>query len=98
MKQENYNNQYYTHLGKELGYPKCCVEEFIDNLHHDTKIELRQLYGSGFVPCGVCNFNFSAQDLVETINKKRNTKLKPFPQFTSQDRDMLLLQLKEKTA
>ena len=66
-------------LGKEYGYPDCCILEFVENtikLFSDipnVKPKDFKLKGTGFVPCTSCN-NLKSEDmLVDEINSKRNT-------------------------
>ena len=65
-------------MGKTLGYPSCCVNEFIER--HNQKINAlhRKLYGTGYVPCKSCDLNYSEDELIANINKSRSKDLPPF--------------------
>ena len=66
-------------LGKELGYPDCCILQFVEGMikmHSDIPNVLPKdfkLKGTGFVPCTACNNAKSEDMLVDEINQKRNT-------------------------
>lgn len=66
--------------GIELGYSLCCIESFIKDI-----VEVRILYrqerklnGSGFIPCSTCDSRLTEEELIETINAKRDPKHSPF--------------------
>lgn len=65
--------------GINFGYPICCVVAFC-SLEHLNDPEPRQLEGTGYVPCKVCNDNLGMLQLIASINAKRHPSLKPFPQ------------------
>lgn len=66
--------------GIEYGYPKCCTESFIKDIKEARigRRQDRQLTGTGFVPCAVCDVRYSEQELVDLINSKRNKDVEPF--------------------
>lgn len=66
--------QVWKVIGKQYGYPECCIEEFV-KLEHIG--EVRKLHGTGYIPCKKCNEK-SEKELINTINAARNHCL-PFP-------------------
>lgn len=56
-------------LGKYLGYPPCCVNEFSNNFRK-KKISKRKLSGTGYVPCFYCNKK-TTEELLSEIRKNR---------------------------
>ena len=66
-------------LGKELGYPDCCILQFVEGMikMHSGILNVLpkdfKLKGTGFVPCTACNNAKSEDMLVDEINQKRNT-------------------------
>lgn len=38
-------------LGKFYGYPECCITEFCNDIVNDRDPSLRNIDGSGFIPC-----------------------------------------------
>lgn len=69
---------YYSTLGKALGYPSCCVNEFIERYSRRASAQFRKLCGSGFVPCKNCDANYTEDELIVIINKNRSKDLPPF--------------------
>ena len=73
---------YWAVVGLLLGYPRCCIEDFIGRvtgkrpLEHDPRL----FNGSGFVPCAKCSVTFAdAPDDLETlINSQRHELLPRF--------------------
>lgn len=63
--------------GKMFGYPKCCIESFIE-LRHLKSGRIRKLNGTGFIPCATCNELKTEEQMIEQINKDRNPELEPF--------------------
>lgn len=82
-----------TPLGKELGYPDCCIKEFCNQppafLKHNkpNKDDLRRYKAgcingqfTGFIPCA-----FHAKEIttgkitIQSLIKDRNQNLPPFP-------------------
>lgn len=59
---------YTRKLGKYLGFPDCCVDEFTTE---DFVQGRRKLCGTGYVPCKTCNEGKTEQELVEVINHNR---------------------------
>ena len=55
-------------LGEGLGYPKCCIDEFI--VAGWTNRQPRKFHGSGYVPCESCNEK-THEELEATINANR---------------------------
>ena len=76
--------KYFREDGKNLGYPQCCIDEFVatydnfEDLSYDDGRSQRKLFGSGFVPCVKCHETKTEQELVDEINANR-TFLSPFP-------------------
>ena len=51
--QDDYK-QYLTEKGEYFGYPKCCVDQFVEDIINCNKIsDLRENagQGTGFIPC-----------------------------------------------
>ena len=69
---------YYLFMGKTLGYPSCCVNEFIERHNQKINAPHRKLYGTGYVPCKSCDLNYSEDELIANINKSRSKDLPPF--------------------
>ena len=69
---------YYLFMGKTLGYPSCCVNEFIERHNQKIRAPRRKLCGTGFVPCKDCDLNYSEDELIAIINKSRSKNLPPF--------------------
>ena len=66
--------------GIELGYSHCCIKSFIKDIL-EVRILYRQerkLNGSGFIPCSTCDSRLTEEELIETINAKRDPKHSPF--------------------
>jgi len=61
----------YELLGKYYGYPKCCIDSFID----DTKRTQSQIYvdkGLGFIPCNNCATKImNGENTIEQLIKNR---------------------------
>lgn len=64
-----------------LGYPKCCVKEFMDILEGNIPedLEKRKLRGTGYVPCSECNSKYTEKELIDRIDSARRVDL-VFPQ------------------
>ena len=71
-------SDYYLFMGKTLGYPSCCVNEFIERHNQKINAPYRKLYGTGYVPCKSCDLNYSEDELIANINKSRSKDLPPF--------------------
>lgn len=56
-------------LGKYLGYPSCCINDFMNNFGRKNVI-MRKLSGTGYIPCQNCNKK-TENELLFEINKKR---------------------------
>lgn len=69
--------EYTKERGKHLGYPSCCIEDFI-RLWDVWPKPKRKLDGTGYRPCAECNENFTVSQLVENIQAKRECPT-PFP-------------------
>ena len=65
--------------GVYYGYPKCCIEEFIQQYESGEYITRgnRKLKGTGYIPCVKCN-NLSEAALKHEINSAR-LHWEPFP-------------------
>ena len=70
------NRDWWQEVGKQLGYPKCCIDSFCDLAHLDEPS--RKLNGTGYIPCAQCNEK-SEEDLVRVIKANRDPSLMPFP-------------------
>ena len=57
-------NEAMPALGKYLGYPSCCINEFSNNFGK-KKIVKRKLSGTGYVPCFYCNQKTTNELLLE---------------------------------
>lgn len=55
-------------LGKYLGYPSCCTDEFVSGSR--SHIGGRKLEGTGYIPCKKCN-NKTEEELLNTIKENR---------------------------
>ena len=68
-------------LGEGLGYPKCCIDEFI--VADYTNRPTRKFTGTGYVPCESCNEK-THEELEATINANRKCPQRfpnePWPQ------------------
>lgn len=80
-------SEYYSFMGKTLGYPSCCVNEFIERHNQNVSAPHRKLCGTGFVPCKSCDLNYTEDELIAIINQSRSQDLPPF----SRDMKHLLL-------
>lgn len=75
--------EYYQLMGSQLGYPSCCIEDFLERVaytadrSHSTAC-YRKLSGSGFVPCSACDAKYSEEELINVINNNRSKILPPF--------------------
>lgn len=73
-------------LGRQLGYPECCIDFFAVRavaLHLGVMIQLPptfKLAGTGFVPCPHCNATKSEDELRAEIAARR-TVSEPFPDY-----------------
>lgn len=56
-------------LWKYLGYPSCCINDFMKNFGR-KKVILRKLSGTGYIPCVNCNKK-TEKELLFEINNKR---------------------------
>ena len=75
--------EYYQLMGSQLGYPSCCIEDFLERVTYtaDRSYRLaccRKLSGSGFVPCISCDEKYSEEELINIINNNRSKTLPPF--------------------
>ena len=66
-------------IGKQYGYPQCCIDEFLQLKHLGDGP--RKLCGTGYIPCVECNKK-TEQELIDVINANR-THPTPFPIETS---------------
>ena len=62
--------------GSKMGYPKCCVSEFINRFDKNGLNPNRNLNGSGYVPCYKCNAKYSGKELISNIEKNRTHNIK----------------------
>jgi hypothetical protein len=63
-------------LGLALGFPKCCVAEWINEIDLPSH-QRRKLDGTGYIPCRKCNEK-TEDELVSVINTNRLCYT-PFP-------------------
>lgn len=66
---------YFLFMGNTLGYPSCCINDFIER---KGPAPTRKLCGTGYVPCKDCDLNYSEDELIANINLKRAKHLPPF--------------------
>lgn len=73
------NTKSWSRWGVYLGYPSCCVDEFIQHITLGTSKTRpkRKLHGTGYVPCAKCN-NKTTKELLITIASRRLCST-PFP-------------------
>ena len=75
---------YWAVAGLLLGYPLCCVQDFVARItgKRPAHTEPRPLHGTGFKPCAECAAAFASdpEQLVAIINAQRHELLPPFPQ------------------
>lgn len=71
--------------GKRFGYPKCCIEAFIernkddDNFIPPNRIQKRVGNRTGFIPCSYCTWKvLSGQCKLEDLIENRKDR-KTFP-------------------
>lgn len=91
---------YHRELGEILGFPGCCVEEFITILEgnylntwmYKEKVTKISYEPNGYVPCWKCWEN-SASEHAAIINSRRDPSL---PRFPEKAPDHLFTELKEK--
>ena len=74
-----------TKLGKRLGYPECCIKEFVarcNSFKFTTKrIPYRVSKNTGFVPCSYCSWKIlTKQCTLEDLIQNRKVKT-PFPNY-----------------
>lgn len=56
-------------LGKYLGYPSCCINDFMKNFGR-KKVISRKMSGTGYIPCVNCNKKTEKELLLEINNKR----------------------------
>lgn len=75
-------DEYYRKVGEYLGYPKCCIEAFIEKsgIHPEfEKIRADVSKGSGFLPClKHAKMINSGKITLEALIHNRKAK-EPFP-------------------
>ena len=69
---------HWAMMGLKYGYPHCCIMAFC-NLDHIKDKTPRQLEGTGYVPCDVCNSRYGLVQLISHINQNRDKSLMQFP-------------------
>lgn len=72
---------HWVAMGLHFGYPKCCIDSFIQLKHINTGP--RQLDGSGYIPCDWCNEHKTTEQLINTINFNRDPSLGAFKYATN---------------
>lgn len=72
----------YERVGLKLGYPKCCINHFIENCESESWTEYMEsnpYYGTGFICCPRC---IDKQvELAIHIIVNRDPSLPKFPDF-----------------
>lgn len=63
---------YWVVYGELLGYPECCIVDFLNRITKNIRIGKvkRKLHGTGYVPCENCNRK-TEKELVNIINMNR---------------------------
>ena len=72
-------------LGAALGYPPCCVEDFVNRTMRREPCPERTFHGTGFVPCAECDAEARKDPdrfVAEKIAPSRSI-VAPFPLFWS---------------
>lgn len=71
--------------GKRFGYPKCCIQAFIerniddDNIIPPNRVQIRVGNGTGFIPCSYCCWKvISGKCKLEDLLKDRKER-RQFP-------------------
>lgn len=50
------DDPYSREIGEALGYPSCCIDDFVARLNTNTPFPPdREFRGTGYVPCAACN-------------------------------------------
>lgn len=70
--------KHWVTQGIKFGYPVCCIVAFCA-LEHIKDKKPRQLEGTGYVPCSVCNERLGMMQMIVHINLQRDPKLPAFP-------------------
>ncbi len=67
-------------VGKLCGYPECCIKEFCERMNGQGPplARMRQLTGTGYVPCAKCDEK-DVFELLHNIAINRDKRLKFFP-------------------
>lgn len=73
----NHRTIHWILMGYGLGYPTCCIKAFLE-LSHMTDYTVRKLQGTGFIPCIHCNNTKTTGEMVDEINRARNSDLPKF--------------------
>lgn len=82
-------------LGRELGYPECCIKSFCDMPPHELinrksnkEDYLRYKAGcidgkfTGFIPCPMCAKHvLEGKKTLRSLIKNRDPKFPPFPNY-----------------
>ncbi len=70
--------QSYAQYGTILGFPQCCIKEFIadccdndESKVFDSSRSNRKLHGTGYIPCKKCNSLYSTKILIKRMNALR---------------------------
>jgi hypothetical protein len=77
---------YWDRVGKLLGYPECCVKDFLIPMLPRRRSVFS---GTGFIPCEACN-NRDQAELWREINNNRH---KDLPEFPTDDAAKLVIKL-----
>ncbi len=73
-------------VGEYLGYPECCIQEFINTMHlyHAPEFDRgqsdRPLHGTGYCPCTDCSEK-SDKELLAAIDARRDPTAHPFDEM-----------------
>jgi len=70
--------EHYRFMGEAYGYPKCCVDLFVNNVkpwwYEDLPwFSTRTLEINGYIPCEKCA-NLPRKTLVDDINSRRKVE------------------------
>lgn len=76
----------WTKYGKRLGYPECCIKDFVlrgssSEFIPTKRIPYRVSKNTGFVPCSYCSWKIlTKQCTLEDLIQNRKVKT-PFPNY-----------------
>jgi hypothetical protein len=73
--------------GKYYGYPKCCIESFIEStmlFKNKTRTQIKISNNSGFIPCSYCSWKVLSKQC--TLNDLIHNRICDKPFRTRQDK------------